>query len=293
MLKKRSHSSSLAALLFLCSLGIVALEESRIAARDAALERMRRESRSEAERSSVAVSPECLASRVDAPAERMHGQRASLSTASSPDFRKTEGFPVRAEAAQAPPVSPLITTRVDAIAQKTALTQAQRDRLARKFQAEDDLRKEQLSDSERAQREESIEKLEDILGEKDAEEFRKGADEAMQRLRDEQREAQLATLSRKLELSADQEQQVQSALDAVEGEIAFEAERAAKDEPALPQSAQTPELLLRRIQSERRRATELLSERLQGTLTEAQLNRLLELRAASAAVDLGVRVQPE
>ncbi len=179
-----------------------------------------------------------------------------------------------------------VKQRIAQIEQFTALTEEQRRRLEEKFTAEQKRMEEGSFRVGVDDEEGDTESLADILGSDTADQLQTFQRERREKFMKEHREQEVFSLTRKLGLSTEQEEQVRSALDTVEGTLNEETEAEQKqlaEAGTKVEPTSHMDIFKRRI--ERRR--ELLNAQLQGVLSDEQYNKLLEDQATSTPFPFG------
>jgi hypothetical protein len=136
-------------------------------------------------------------------AESIESVTATISDLSQPS-------PVASLAPQR--LSSVVTMRINVLENFVQLTKQQRSRLEKKFSQESDLRSQDLSDEEYIREQSKIERLEDIIGDDAANEYRNEQQKIREKFQAQSREQEVAVLSKKLSLSPEQEQIVQQTL---------------------------------------------------------------------------------
>ncbi|MFN8390620.1 MAG: hypothetical protein U0136_10045 [Bdellovibrionota bacterium] len=166
-----------------------------------------------------------------------------------------------------------VNARISAIEKFVQVSDSQRERLQQKFS--DELANRKTADQ--------TETLDDILGAENAQYYRDQVKQAVARAKDEESERELYYQSRKLGLSAEQEDQFRTALQSTEAQV----------EQQSP-SSENADMHARMQQMLREEALreQLLDERLAQILTAEQYQRYIEQRQQSSSADFQVFHDP-
>jgi hypothetical protein len=159
----------------------------------------------------------------------------------------------------------------------TDLSERQREELELLFKQQERLRQSDLSDEEYEEELNRLPKLGDIIGQEAADAYQQSKSESLKRFRSQSREKELLMLGKKLALSAEQEPQVRSVLDAVEAEVAL-------GEPRRP--PRNPKELFGLIRKQSEKRTQLIGEKLKGVLTAEQYQGLAEYLNSTPEAEL-------
>lgn len=167
--------------------------------------------------------------------------------------------------------------RVSAVEKFILLSEAQRDRLEQKYWEEQQAKQEG--------RESEAESLSEIVGEENASLYRQQVQDAFQRVQSEELEKEIVWVSRKLTLSEDQEQSMQSGF--VDIETALRAEFA----PMINSASSPAQRVMAMIQENKKRR-DLRAEFTKNILTLEQYKDFLALEAQSSSADMEVFHDP-
>lgn len=171
-----------------------------------------------------------------------------------------------------------ITWRVSAIEKFVPLSDEQREQLTEKFQ-EEQKAQEEGRDSE-------AQPLEAIIGEESANVYRQQVKAAFERVQNEELDKEIVWMSRKLALSAQQEQSMRTAFASIESEIDSEFGGLHGGDNSSPQARVT------RMIAENKKRVQLRSEALKRVLSPEQYTAYAETEAQSAASDMEVFHDP-
>jgi hypothetical protein len=171
-----------------------------------------------------------------------------------------------------------ISWRVSAIEKFIPLSDAQREQLAEKFEEEQKAREEG--------RESQAQPLEAIIGEESATVYRQQVKAAFDRVQNEELDKEVVWMSRKLALSAQQEQAMRAAFASVETDIDAEFEGMHGDSGGSPQARVT------RMIAENKKRIQLRAAALKNVLTPEQYAAYAETEAQSSAADMEVFHDP-
>jgi predicted ATPase len=166
--------------------------------------------------------------------------------------------------------------RITAIEKFVPLTAEQKDRLRDKYERE--------SAAKASGEETQTESLEEVLGAENATYYREQVNAAFKRVQNEEVERESVWLSRKLELSPEQENSVRQVFERVESEISQSHDRG--------QSGLSPQEQLRAMIAQNRQRSQLRNSELSRILTPEQLRTYAQLEAESSASDVEVFHDP-
>jgi hypothetical protein len=171
-----------------------------------------------------------------------------------------------------------ITWRVSAIEKFVPLSDEQRQQLTEKFKEEQNAQEEG--------RESEAEPLEAIIGAESADVYRQQVKAAFERVQNEELDKEVVWMSRKLALSAQQEQAMRTAFASVESEIDSEFGGQHGGDNSSPQARVT------RMIAENKKRVQLRAEALKKVLSPEQYTAYAETEAQSAASDMEVFHDP-
>ena len=167
-----------------------------------------------------------------------------------------------------------ITWRVSAIEKFVPLSDEQRQQLTEKFKEEQNAQEEG--------RESEAQPLEAIIGEESANVYRRQVKAAFERVQNEELDKEIVWMSRKLALSAQQEQAMRTAFASVESQIDNEFGALHGGDNSSPQTRVT------RMIAENKKRVQLRAEALKQVLSPEQYTAYAETEAQSAASDMEV-----
>lgn len=169
-----------------------------------------------------------------------------------------------------------VSWRISAIEKFVPLSSEQKDRLREKYASE--------SAAKVNGEEPQTESLDDILGAENAAYYREQVNAAFKRVQNEEVERESVWLSRKLDLSPEQESSVRQVLERVEADVAQPHDTG--------QSALSPQQRVQSMIAQNRRRAELRNAQLANILTPEQLRTYAQLEAESSASDVEVFHDP-
>jgi hypothetical protein len=199
-------------------------------------------------------------------------RHAAVPTLAAPSTRVETGAHESSGTPNPPISQDTLSWRISAIEKFVPLSDEQKGRLRDKYERE--------SAAKSSGEEVETESLDDILGADNASYYRQQVSAAFKKVQDEEIERESVWLSRKLELTPDQESSVRQIFERVESEIAGARVTAG--------AGLSPQERVRAMIAENRRRSELRNAELSRILNPRQLQTYAQIGAESSASDVEV-----